>query len=104
MRIIRIEIESAELQKTWDKYKEYLLNEHGIIMNAEDEILKLDKLNTIAGGSEKKAIKVLELCVLGCYKQLVDFSLAKTFYHKIWNKIRSIIDFKQLKDRNYGTL
>ncbi len=95
MKIIRVEIESVELKKLWEKYKAYMLNEHGIKMNADDEFIKLNQLYTLTSGSETKSVDILQYCMMCYRKQLVELPPATTFRQRLLSNVKSKINLKQ---------
>jgi hypothetical protein len=51
--------ESEELREMWQRWKEYLSEQHGQIMRTRSEKSAMEHLNDISGGDEKKAIRYL---------------------------------------------
>ena len=53
-------LEDAEFKKTWQFWKEYLNEQHGIVMRSRAELMSLKRMMDISEGKPEVAIKTLE--------------------------------------------
>ncbi len=52
----------------WKRWKEYLSEQHGILMRSRSELSSLEHINNISGGDENKAIYFLRYAMTNRYK------------------------------------
>ena len=55
--------DSDELREMWQRWKEYLSEQHGQAMRTRSEKSAMEHLNDISGGDEKKAIRYLRFAM-----------------------------------------
>ena len=59
---------SETFDKMWLRWKEYLSEQHGILMRSRSEISALEHIRDISGGDENKAISFLRYAMACRYK------------------------------------
>jgi len=65
---VKIPFENPEFSEMWERWKEYLLEQHGQLIKSRSEISALEHLKKLSKGNDGKAIEYLRFAMANRYR------------------------------------
>lgn len=75
---LKVSFESTELRELWQRWKDYLAEQHGQMMRTRSEKSAMELLNEMSGGDEAKAVRYLRYAMANRYRSFFQISDKET--------------------------
>lgn len=75
---LKISFESTELRELWERWKDYLPEQHGQVMRTRSELSAMELLNEMSGGDEAKAVRFLRYAMANRYRSFFQITEKET--------------------------